>query len=99
MPNGSRARVLEAGFGVAARSGVNPPTWSNPSPPSALHSGLTPREREVIQDWMARRYLQLHEKRVGRRCADLPMPASVKSPSQIERFANHIRSASRQSKA
>jgi hypothetical protein len=57
------------------------------------------KDREVIQDWMVRRYLQLHEKRVGRRRTDLPMPARVKTASQIERFANLIRSASRKSKS
>ena len=87
MPNGSRARVHDAGFGVAARSGVSPPTWSNPPPPSGLHGGLTSKDREVIQDWMARRYLQLHEKRGGRRRTNLPMPARVTSASQIERLA------------
>jgi hypothetical protein len=46
---------------------------------------------------MAKRYLQRHDKRVGRRRGDLPMPASVKSASQIERFVDHIRSARRQS--
>jgi hypothetical protein len=48
---------------------------------------LTAREREVIQDWMARRFLQLHVKDVGRRRTDLPMPAVVKSASQAQRLA------------
>jgi hypothetical protein len=99
MPNGSRARIRDAGFGLAARSAVSPPTWSNPAPPSALHNSLMPKDREAIQDWMAKRYLQLHEKRVGRRRSDLPTPVSVKPASRIERFANHMRSISRQSKA
>jgi hypothetical protein len=98
MPNGSRARVRDVDLGVVVRSGVSPPTWSNPTPPGVLHNSLTPKDREAVQDWMARRYLQVHERRVGRRRTDLPMPATVKSPSQIERFANHIRNASRPSK-
>jgi hypothetical protein len=53
-------------------------------------ANLTSRDRELIQNWTARRYLQLHEKRVGRRRGDLPMPASVKSPSQVERLANYL---------
>jgi hypothetical protein len=55
------------------------------------HANLTPKEREAVQDWMAKRYLQLHDKRVGRRRTDLPMPASVRSSSQIERFAKYLR--------
>jgi hypothetical protein len=42
---------------------------------------------------MAKRYLQLHDRHVGRRRTDLPMPASVKSSSQIERFAKYLRKA------
>ena len=58
---------------------------------SLRHANLTPEEREAVQDWMAKRYLQLHEKQVGRRRTDLPMPASVKSSSQGERFARFLR--------
>lgn len=47
---------------------------------------LTALDREAIQDWMARRYLQLHTKEVGRRRTDLPMPAVVKSPGQARRL-------------
>jgi hypothetical protein len=61
--------------------------------------GLTPDEREIVQDWMARRYLQLHDKQAGRRRTDLPMPATVKSPSQIERFTNYVRNTRHPSKA
>ena len=55
------------------------------------HANLTPQERKAVQDWMAKRYLQLHDKQVGRRRTDLPMPASVKSSSQVERFARFLR--------
>ena len=60
---------------------------------SLWHANLTPQEREAVQDWMAKRYLQLHDKQVGRRRTDLPMPASVKSSSQVERFAKYLRKA------
>jgi hypothetical protein len=73
------ARVRNAARGVAV-PGV-----------SLGHTNLTPREREVVQDWMARRYLQLHDKRVGRRRTDLPLPASVKSSSQVDRFLKFLR--------
>jgi hypothetical protein len=63
------------------------------SPVSLGHAKLTPEEREAIQDWMVKRYLQLHDRHVGRRRTDLPMPASVKSSSQIERFAKYLRKA------
>ena len=99
MPNGSRARVRDAAFGVGVHPRASLPTWTSPPSPSALHNSLTPKDREVVQDWMARRYLQLHEKKPGRRRTDLPIPATVKSASQMERFAKYIRQAASQSKA
>jgi hypothetical protein len=80
---------------VPSRPGL--PTWTSPA--NVLHSSLTPKDREIVQDWMARRYLQLHEKRIGRRHGDLPMPASVRSASQAERLARHIQKALEDSKA
>ena len=89
MLNSSSARVRDAKAGVATRPRESPSTtWTTP-PSGALHSGLTPRDREMIQDWMARRYLQLHEKRFGRRRTDSPMPDSVRSTSRAERFAKY----------
>ena len=79
MLKDARARVRDAQRGmVVARV-------------SFEHANLTPKEREAVQDWMAKRYLQLHDKHVGRRRTDLPMPASVKSSSQVERFAKYLR--------
>ena len=62
------------------------------------HVYLTPKEREDVQAWMARRYLQLHEERVGRRHTDLPMPPSVKSSSQVDRLMNYVSKRHRESK-
>ena len=62
------------------------------------HVNLTPKEREAVQDWMARRYLQLHEERVGRRHTDLPMPPNVKSSSQVDRFMDYVGKRHRESK-
>jgi hypothetical protein len=90
MSKGSRTHVRDDGPGVGGRQ-ANPAAWAVPSPNNALHRNLTPADREAIQDWMARRYLQLHEKGIGRRRTDLPMPASVRSASQAERFTNYIR--------
>ena len=93
MPHGSRARVRDAAPAVAEPSRSSPPGWTTPQGADTLHGTLTPKDREVIQDWMAKRYLQVHEKRIGRRRGDLPMPASVRSASQAERFVNYNRKA------
>lgn len=36
-------------------------------------AAVTEHEREVVQDWIARRYLQVHVKIRGRRYTDLPL--------------------------
>jgi hypothetical protein len=79
-----RAHLFATTGGVVAHQPASPSDGI--SPPT-----LTPREREMIQDWMARRYLQLHQKQVGRRSADLPLPASVRYSGQMQRLANHMR--------
>jgi hypothetical protein len=84
----------------AAMAAGEPRRPADPTTPAhaSSHNDLAPDDREIVQDWMARRYLQLHDKQAGRRRTDLPMPATVKSPSQIERFVNYIRNVSRRSK-
>ena len=88
MPNDARAPVRDGQRLVVAYQRDSPSYRTGPP-------NLTPRERELIQDWMARRYLQLHQKQVGRRRTDLPMPASVRSSGQIQRLANHMRKLNR----
>jgi hypothetical protein len=77
MLSDARAPVRDGRRLVVAYPRASPPDRATPP-------NLTPRERELIQDWMARRYLQLHQKQDGRRITDLPMPASVRSSSQIQ---------------
>jgi hypothetical protein len=88
MLNDARARVRDGRRPVAAYQRASLPDRATPP-------NLTPRERELIQDWMARRYLQLHQKQAGRRSTDLPMPASVRSSSQIQRLASYVRKLNR----
>jgi hypothetical protein len=86
LPGGGLLKDARARVRDVRRDVVGPPV-------SLRHATLTPEEREAVQDWMAKRYLQLHDRHVGRRRTDLPMPASVKSSSQIERFAKYLRKA------
>jgi hypothetical protein len=96
MLNDARARVRDTRR-RAVVSQSRPPARADPAPASDANveqscvSSLTGRERELIQDWMAKRYLQLHDKRIGRRRTDLPMPATVRSSNQAERLMNYLR--------
>lgn len=47
-----------------------------------LHAKLTSAEREQIQDYLARRYLQLSNRIHGRRKSDKPFPPSMTTESK-----------------